>query len=81
MIKVDLSLLFLIYLILSLGGIIVLWFIFEIKHPACRLTPYAKSLYKCGICTFKYVDDSDKEITKCPRCLSLNDSSESAINQ
>jgi len=73
MIKLDLSLLFFIYLALSLGGIILLWFWFEITHPSARLTPYSKRMYQCSICTYKYVDDEDKPITKCPRCQSLND--------
>ncbi|MEW6534228.1 MAG: hypothetical protein AB1454_01265 [Candidatus Auribacterota bacterium] len=78
MIKVDLSLLFFIYLVLSLGGIIVLWFWFELKHPPGRLKPYSKTIYRCSICTFRYMDYVDKKITRCSRCGSLNDSTESA---
>lgn len=77
MIKVDLSLLFFIYLILSLGGIVGLWIWFEFTHPPGRLTPYSKVIYRCDICTFKYIDDLDKSITRCPRCNSLNSSTES----
>ena len=77
MIRVDLSLLFFIYLLLSLGAIIALWIWFELTHPSRRLTPYSKKVYRCGICTFNYIDDVDKKITQCPRCLSFNDSSES----
>ncbi|MCB1195973.1 hypothetical protein KDK77_07290 [bacterium] len=76
MIRVDLSLLFFIYLLLSLGGIALLWAWFEAKHPSGRLTPYSKELFNCKICGYKYVDEIDIDITKCPRCKSLNYSNE-----
>lgn len=81
MIKVDLSLLFFIYLILSLGGIILLWGWFEIKHPPGSLKPYSKTIYRCTICTFRYIDNLDQSITKCPQCGSLNNANEASVEE
>lgn len=72
MIKIELSLAVSLYLVLSVIGILIVWFFLEKKKKVRRANPEEKFVWQCSICTYFYVDSQNEEFSVCPRCGSYN---------
>lgn len=72
MIKIELSLAVSLYLVLSVIGILIVWFFLEKKKKVRGVNPEEKFVWQCSICTYFYVDSQNEEFSVCPRCDSYN---------
>ena len=71
-VEMDLSTAFLLYLAVTLGTLLSLWVIRNVLRRGCRVVLPEIQLYNCEFCKETYLDDNDKEVTKCPQCQSFN---------
>lgn len=72
MIKIELSLAVSLYLLVSVIGLLAVWFVLERKKTFGRVRPEEKFVWQCSICTFFYIDSQNDDISICPRCGSYN---------
>lgn len=72
MIKIEFSLAVALYLILTVGLILVVWMCFEKKKILKPFPTEERFFWQCNICTYVYVDSKHNMISKCPRCGSYN---------
>jgi rRNA maturation endonuclease Nob1 len=72
MIPVTLSSLVLIYLTLSLGGILLGW-TFHTWRKRRRETAALRHRLRCTICSLEFEDRTTTILPRCPRCGSLNE--------
>lgn len=71
MIRIDFSLAVALYLLLTLGLIVGLWFIFEQRIKAKGSLGQRKNVWHCSVCTYTYLD-TETDLSICPRCKSYN---------
>ena len=72
---VDLSTAVSLYIIVSVIGIFILWFLWEnIRLDRTSFGDEKRFFWECEICTFIYIDSINDEISICPRCGSYNKS-------
>lgn len=71
-IKIELCWAVSLYLIFSVIGILVIWFLLERKKTLRGIGPEEKFVWQCSICTYFYVDSQNDEFSICPRCGSYN---------
>lgn len=72
MITLDISQAVFLYLLFSVVSILVLWIFFEERLKFIYLREEDLYVWQCEICTYTYVDSTNKEISKCPMCDSFN---------
>ena len=73
--RVDLSTAVSLYIIVSVIGIFILWFLWEnIRLHRTSADDEKSFIWECEICTFIYIDSVHDEISVCPRCGSYNKS-------
>lgn len=71
MIEVSFSSACILYLFLTLGGLVTIGSYFYIKKK--DLTKFESSkLYLCEYCQHAYIDDIDQVVTTCPQCHLIN---------
>ena len=79
MIKLDISLAVFLYLFFSVIGLLILWIFFEERMKFIYFREEDIYVWQCDICAYTYVDSSNRDISRCPRCNSLNDRKESQM--
>jgi len=72
MIKLDISQAVFLYLLFSVIGIFILWIFFEERLKFVNFKEEDIYIWQCDICAYTYVDSLNRNISKCPRCDSLN---------
>ena len=72
MIRVDLSLMIVIYLIAMVGTLAIVWIGTEISR-ARRERRRLRDYVICDICDHIFEDASEKTLLTCPRCGRLNE--------
>lgn len=76
MIPVDISTAVLIYLTVTLLGVIFVWVRFERSTAFKKYQVHPKEVWNCTVCTYTYVDSLHRDLSKCPQCKSWNRRSE-----
>jgi len=71
-IRVDLSLLVLIYLGLMVGPVLFLWLLNELRRQRREKAAF-RHVLRCGMCSFEFEDRTETLLPKCPRCSSLTE--------
>ncbi len=72
MIRIDVSLAVVLYVMSSLSVIFVLWVFFEKKAVLPKFVREEADVWECTICAYTYVDSTHQEISQCPQCKSYN---------
>lgn len=72
LVTLELSNAFLLYLACSLGTLLLIWLIHDIRARHRKIELAEHSLHTCEYCQKTYLEDKTKEITKCPLCASYN---------
>lgn len=71
MVRLDISTAVSLYLVFSVVILLFLWALMG-REKEDRLEVERTFIWECAICTFTYVDSRHDEISRCPRCNSLN---------
>lgn len=61
-----------VYLGMTLAGLLGLWTTQHYLSKKKPLPPAEKTMSICEFCHFAYLDEESKSITRCPRCQSYN---------
>lgn len=61
-----------IYLGVTLGSLLLLWFISHLYTRNAKLLLTEHQLYECEFCQNLYLDQKSVEVTQCPQCESFN---------
>jgi hypothetical protein len=73
MIRLDLSVILLIYFSLSTVALLLAWLYLDTtrkKKPEEKGEPF---IWHCTICDYNYIDSLSDTISRCPRCGSFNE--------
>lgn len=62
------------YLGITLVSLLSIWIAQHCRSRYRRILPAEKELHVCEFCLFAYLEESNKKITRCPRCESFNSS-------
>jgi len=73
MIKLDISQAVFLYLLFSVVSILILWIFFEQKFKFVYFREEDIYIWQCEICAHTYIDSQSEDISRCPRCESLNE--------
>jgi hypothetical protein len=71
-IRVDVALAVVLYLLSALGVVFFMWIFFEKKVVLPKFVREEADVWECSICTYIYVDSTHHEISQCPQCKSYN---------
>jgi len=71
MISIELTVAALAYVSVSLL-LLTVWIVFEGRRKFVKVFSVKESLWCCPVCLHDYVDSHPRDISKCPRCQSLN---------
>ena len=72
MIRIDVSLAVVLYVMSSLLVVFILWVFFEKKVVLPKFVREEADVWECSICAYTYVDSTHQEISQCPQCKSYN---------
>ena len=72
MIVVPFSFAILLFLILTVAFVLAAWFLSDLRRPRSAGRTTKDHVLKCPICTHVYLETRPGEISKCPRCGSMN---------
>jgi len=72
MIRTSLVIIVFIYLLASLGTILLAWLLAEWRRQREERAA-SRNLIRCNICSFAYRDNSASPLSTCPECGSLNE--------
>ncbi len=72
MITLDISQAVFLYLLVSVVGVLILWVFFEERIKFVSFKEEDIYIWQCNICTHTYIDSVHNDISRCPRCNSLN---------
>lgn len=72
MIPVSIATAVLIYLTVTLLGVIIVWVRFERSRSFKKYQVHPKEVWNCSVCTYTYVDSLHQDLSKCPQCKSWN---------
>ena len=72
MIPVGISMAVLIYLFMTLAGVLFLWVRFERSEAFKKYQTHPKEVWNCTVCTYTYVDSLHRDLSRCPQCKSWN---------
>ena len=72
MIRVDVSVAVVFYVMSALLVIFVMWVFFEKKSVLPKFVREEADVWECTICAYTYVDSRHQEISQCPQCKSYN---------
>jgi uncharacterized paraquat-inducible protein A len=72
MIKLSSTTALMLYLGFTLIAILAVWIYGHYTTRKKPILPLEKNLNLCEFCHFAYLDTLGKEVTRCPRCHSLN---------
>lgn len=64
---------FLIYLGGTLGTLLSLWMIHNLRSARRKIVLPEVQLYTCEYCQHSYLEGKEKKVTKCPECASYNE--------
>lgn len=72
MIELTFNTLFILYLSLTLSVILGFWLYSHYRMRKRSFFPSEKSLCVCEFCHFAYVEESAKQLNRCPQCGLFN---------
>lgn len=72
MIELTFSTALVIYLCLTLFLLLGLWLFHHYHASKRKIITCDQKLYVCEYCHFAYLQESHKNLTRCPQCKSLN---------
>ena len=72
MLRLDVSMAVLLYVISPLLVIFFLWIFFEKKSVLPKYVREEADVWECSICAHTYVDSTHQGISQCPQCKSYN---------
>lgn len=82
MIQLELSEAIFFYLLFSVVGIFLLWFLQERRSRIASMPKFEdKVIWVCSICTYHYIDSVHENISACPRCGSFNEAARTGGRQ
>ena len=70
MIKVDLAMAIVLYLVSSLMLVLAAWIWHELRHRQKSFEPERKTALRCDICLHTFIASTEKPSERCPRCNS-----------
>lgn len=62
------------YLLLTLGTLLLLWVIQHLKKKTKQILPSREQLCRCEYCHTAYMVPTTKKVSQCPECKSFNKS-------
>ena len=68
-----------IYLIVTIGGIALIWLKYHLQSRKKKINLSQFELHRCVICQFVYLDQREKMVTKCPECASYGRREETIV--
>jgi hypothetical protein len=72
MIEISLTTALMIYLCMTLGALLGMWGLQHYFSRKTKLEVAQHQLFLCEYCQFCYLEDPQKEVTRCPQCHSFN---------
>lgn len=72
MIELTFNTLFMLYLCLTLAMVLGIWIYSHYRMRHRTFFTSEKTLYICEYCHFAYLEDSVKELNRCPQCNLFN---------
>lgn len=66
---------FMVYLLMTLIPLLGIWAYHHYRVRKTKVVTEAQRLLVCEYCSFAYLDDIGKKVTRCPQCQSYNGSS------
>jgi len=72
MIELTFSTAFMLYLSLTLSVVLGIWGVTHFSSRKKKILPEEKLLRVCEYCHYVYLEESHKDVNRCPQCLSYN---------
>lgn len=72
MIELTFNTLFILYLSITLVGVLGLWIYSHYRTRRRTFFTIEKALFVCEYCHFAYVEESAKRLNRCPQCGLFN---------
>ena len=72
MIRVNLSMLVVIFLVMMLGPVFLLWITNEYRRQRRERAAF-RFVVRCTLCGHEFEDRTTELLPRCPRCASLNE--------
>lgn len=72
MIELTFNTIFILYLSLTLMGILGMWIYSHYRMCRRKIFTSEKALFVCEYCHFAYVEDHAKQLNRCPQCNLFN---------
>lgn len=72
MIELEPHIAIMLYLAVTMGSVLSLWFVRHMKQRNKKLVISEQKLIVCEYCRSAYMEQISKKVTKCPECLSYN---------
>lgn len=72
MIELTFASAFMLYLCMTLFILFGLWVYHHYRTRRREILPCEQELVVCEYCSFAYLEESSKKVTKCPQCHSYN---------
>lgn len=72
MIKLDISVAVFLYLLGTVIIIFLLWIFLDRKSKINSYKVDRKDVWQCSVCRYVYIDQKDTDLSRCPRCKSIN---------
>ena len=72
MIKLDISVALFLYLFFSVICGFALWIWFDRKSKLNTFRVERKNIWQCSVCSYVYIDAKEEDLSRCPRCKSIN---------
>lgn len=76
MIDLTFNTAFMLYLGLTLIGVMGVWIYSHYRTRKQVFFPNEKTLFQCEFCHYAYVDESAKQLNRCPQCGLINKKNE-----
>jgi len=67
------------YIFFTAGILIVLWVVTEYRRRSFTQNQDSEFVWKCTICSHKYIDSVHKDLSQCPLCGSYNEKGAGAV--
>ena len=72
MIKLDISTALFLYLLSTVVTTFLLWIWFDRDSKLKAFKVEHKNIWQCSVCKYVYANPKDEELSRCPRCKSIN---------
>jgi len=71
-VKLDISVAIFLYLFFTVIGVFILWVWLDRRPGLSAFNVERKDIWQCSICSYVYIDMKDVDLSRCPRCRSIN---------